>query len=406
MFIRAKRSDLERSGFRRGITFLVVSLIALFLTAEPSSAQWFSPWQVMEDANTPGVGARQFKQYAELLNLNPDQRSAGEELFSAYERDYRTISKRMQEINKAIQEEYDNDDEIDVWREVWPKVIKNFLKRTEKLDKGFMDDLKALLDAGQQSRWPQVERLHRRQTTLNHGTRAGEQLDLIELVQGMRLDPAVMQSVNPLLEQYAIDLDRELAARDKFMDSSMDRFFEIWMNWDQEKMKQLYSEMNKLSQKIVDVNHNYARQIQGTLPPDVQEAFDLRVKQQMFPRVYRKTYATRVIEAAQKLADLDPGQREGLKGIRETFERESAAVNDKWAAGLEEQDTKRRENPNPWGWGGDDDPKIAEARKQRKDLEKKTVDSISAILTAEQRKKLPDRKWKPEFDLDAPSTAH
>jgi Spy/CpxP family protein refolding chaperone len=384
----------------------VVVACALFFAAAPAHAQWFSPWQVMEDANTPGVGARQFKQYAELLNLSPDQRSAGEELFSAYEREYRGISKRMQEVNKSIQEEYDNDDEIDIWREVWPKVIKNFLKKTEKLDKGFMDDLRALLDAGQQSRWPQVERLHRRQTTLNHGTRPGEQIDLIDIVQGMRMDPAALQSVNPLLEQYAADLDRELVARDKFIDNSMDRFFDGWTNWDQEKMKQLYSEMNKLSQKIVDVNHTYARQIQGVLPADLQEPFDLRVKQRMFPRVYRKTFAARVIETALALPDLDPGQREGVKGIRETFERESTAINDKWAAGLEEQEARRRENPSPWGWGGDDDPKIVEARKQRKDLEKKTVDSISAILTAEQRKKLPDRKWKPEFDLDAPSTSH
>jgi hypothetical protein len=402
MFSSRGRWRLDRHPFGRLLTGIVAAAFVA-LSPAPARAQWFSPWSVMEEMDAPSLGMRQLRQYALLLELSADQKSAAEELLGGYEREYRAISVRMKEVGKSIQEEYDNDEEIDVWREVWPKVIKNFMQKTDKLDKGLMDDLKTLLDSAQQARWPQVERLHRRQSTLKHGSRAGEQIDLVDLVEGLRLDSGAMQSAAALLEQYAADLDRELAARNKFIEDGMDRFFDVWMTWDETKMKELYGEMNKLSQKIVDVNRTYAKQIQGVLPPERQGEFDLKVKLATYPRVYKKTYTTRVLEAAEALADLDAGQREGIKGIRESFERESATINEKWAAALAEKEAKDQDNPMMFMWGGEEDPKIVEARKQRKDLEKKTVDSIKAILTEEQRKKLPEKKWKPEFDLDAPS---
>lgn len=401
----ARRTVFDRC--RLPVWVLVGAIISVVMfTGAPARAQWFSPWSVMENIHTPTMGARQFRQYSKILELTSDQNAAAEELLAGYEREYRAIATRMQEISKAINEEYDNDEEIDIWREVWPKVLKNFMMKSEKLDKTFMDDLRVLLDDAQQSRWPEVERLHRRQSTLRNGSRAGEQIDLIDLVDGLRLDGATAQSVAPTLEQYAVDLDRELAARNKFIEDGMDRFFQLWSEWDQEKITQLYKEMGALSQKIVDVNRRYAAQIQAALPPDRQTDFAQRVDLAMYPRVYKQTYAGRVLDAAQKIEDLDDGQREGLKGIRETFERESASINEKWKGALADQEQKHAENPNPWGWGGEEeDERFGEARKQRKELEKKTVDSIKAILTADQRGKLPDKKWKPEFDLDAPPSS-
>lgn len=390
----------DRCSMRAVLAIIALGL-ALLIAPAAANAQWFSPWSIAEDG-TPAIGARQLRQYAEILGLSADQKAAADELLAGYEREHRDLSKRMQEVSKAISEEFDNDDEIDVWREVYPKVLKNYMKKTDQLSKTFMEDLKTLLEPAQLSRWPQIERLHRRQSTLRLGSRAGERTDLIDIVDGLRLDPAAAQSVAPVLEQYALDLDRELAARNKFIEDRLEQFFEVWMNWDEEKMKSLFGEMNGYSQKIVNVNRSYSRQVLAALPPDRQAEFDHQVKLSTFPRVYKKTYAMRVLDAAEKLPDLDESQREAIKGIRESFTRDSAVINDKWAAALAEQESKQQEQ-FPWAfWGGQEDPAIAEARNQRKELEKKTVESIKALLNEEQKNKLPDRKWRPEFDLDAP----
>jgi hypothetical protein len=398
-----RRSDSVRHRLRALATACLGAAAALLTTPAPAQAQWFSPWSVMQDMHTPAMGARQLRQYGRMLSLTPDQAAAADELLAGYEREHRALASRMQEIQKAIEEEYENEEEIDVWREVWPKVLKNFIKKREKLNSTLMEDLKVLLDPGQLARWPEVERLHRRATTLRDGTRAGEQLDLVDLVEGLRLDPGATQSVAPVIEQYSAELDRELAARNAFVEQNLDRFFDVMMTWDEEKMKQLYGEMGKMSQKIVDINRSFSRQIQAALPAERQTEFDRKVMLATYPRIYKRTYATRVIEAAEDLPDLDAAQREAIKGIREAFERDAAAINEKWAAGFAEQEKKQQENPLSFWMGVEEDPRIEEARRQRKELEKKTVDSLRALLTEAQRAKLPDRKWKPEFDLDTPA---
>jgi hypothetical protein len=388
----------------RWVVGLLAGVVSLAGVASPAQAQWLPPWRVLEDIHNPPLGSRQIKRYALMLNLSPEQKAAADELLSGYEREFRALASRMQEVQKSIEEEYDNDDEIDVWREVWPKVIKGYTKKSETLNKTLLDDLKVLLDNSQLATWERVERQHRRETALRSGTRAGEQVDLIDLVDGLRIDPAELQSAADILERYALDLDKELKARQAYMEQGTDRFFDIWTNWDEEKFKKIFQEMNEFSDKIIAVNRRYASLIKDALPPSRQEEFDLKVKMATYPRVYKATYTHRVLDAAEAIPELDPGQKEALKGLRESFSRDLGVLNDRWAVLVAEQDQKMAQEPNPWGWwGGGEDERITAVRHQRKELEKKTVESVKALLTPEQRPKLPDRKWKPEFDLDAPS---
>lgn len=383
--------------------FLGVLLAVLFWVPAPARAQFLSPWQVLEDIHTPPLGSRQLKRFAQVLNLTPEQKAAADELLAGYEREFRALATRMQDVQKSIEQEYDNDDEIDVWREVWPKVIKSYTTKSDSLNKTLLDDLKTLLDSSQLAAWEQVERQHRRETSLHHGTRAGEQIDLVDLVDGLGLDPAELQSTGDVLQRYAIDLDKELKARQAFMEQERDRFFDIWINWDEEKFKKAFAEINQFAEKIVAINKRYAPMVQETLPPGRQAEFDQKVKMATYPRVYKATYTHRVLDAAERIAELDPGQKEALKGIRESFARELGQLNDRWAALAAEQDQQQAQNASPWNWWGQgEDERITSVRQQRKQLEKKTVESVKALLTPEQRAKLPEKKWKPEFDLDSP----
>src|SRR5205814_3398962 len=96
---------------------------------------------------------------------------------------------------------------------------------------------------------------------------------------------------------------------------------------------------------IVELNRKYEHQIAGVLPPDKAEEFEAEFKSHSYPQVYRKPYAMRVLEAAEKLPDLDAGQRDGLRSIKDSYSHEVAAATASWAGAIDEQEA---DDSNPF----------------------------------------------------------
>lgn len=385
---------------------VLATCLSFLAGAIPASAQW-GIWGMMEQLKTPAMTSRTLKAYGEALQFTPDQKAAAEELYFAYEREHRDFAKRFDEISRSINDEYEyeNDGEVDVWRDVWPKVNKSFIKKGMKLEKGIIDDLKAILTPQQLARWPQVERTSRRKTTLGWGGGAADRLDLVDLVQGLKLDEAGSSGVAAVLEQYEVDLDRELQARNKFIDDSVEAWFALMIEYDADKWQKMFKDFKDVNKRVGDVTARYRAQVQSALPEAAAKEFDLRIKQTMYPKIYRKTHALMVFDAVEKMEGLDPSTVEGIKGLRETYDREAGTANEKWANALAEQDAKQEEQNDGNMWWGyrEEEPKIREAREARHAIDKKAAAAVKALLTEEQRKKLPDRKWRPEWDMESPS---
>lgn len=395
----------RRSGFMQ-LGGVVLGVCLAFLAAVvPAQAQW-GIWGMMEQLKTPAMTSRTLKAYGEALQFTPEQKSAAEDIYFAYEREHRDFAKRFDEISRSINDEYEyeSDGEVDVWKDVWPKVNKSFIKKGMKLEKGIIDDLKAILTPAQLARWPQVERTSRRKTTLGWGGGAADKLDLVDLVQGLRLDEAGTSGVAAVLEQYEVDLDRELQARNKFIDESVEGWFALMLEYNAEKWQKMFKDFKDVNKKVGDVTARYRTMVQGALPEAAAKEFDLRIKQTMYPKIYRKTHALMVFDAVEKLEGIDASTLEGIKGIRETYDREAATANEKWANVLAEQDAKEDDSNDGNMWWGyrEEDPKIHEAREARHAIDKRAAAAVKALLTEEQRKKLPDRKWRPEWDMEAP----
>jgi hypothetical protein len=384
---------------------LAGAVVACVLAAAPVASGQMGAMRAMGGMQRPNVTPRQVQEYATLLGLSEAQRKAAEELVSAYSTEYLAAVKRLEDITKSMQEEFTSTGDMEVFQNVMPDVMKKFQRRIEALEKTLLDDLKSLLDAGQLERWPEVERTHRRKTTISWGSVSGESLDLVEIVDGLRLSDAEKAPVAEILGHYAIDFDRELVARNRLLAQQMDEMWEGMMNQDFDKMVQRFKELRDAGRKIADINSRYARQIEGALPTEKQEEFDKAVKLHSYPRVYVKSYADRVIEAAEALPDLDQAQREGLRGIKEAHEREAGAANEKWAAAILESEA---DETNPMAaFGGFGQPKegpLKDARDARRAIDDRTVDAVNDLLTESQRAKLPDKKKRPEFDFDAPVT--
>jgi hypothetical protein len=388
----------------RLLTLLATLIVAVL--SLPSHAQ-MGAWRAMAGGmTTPNVNARQLKLYAKLLALSPDQTSAAEALLAGYETEYLAAIKRFQEIQQAANQEFMQSGDMQEVQGAVQDAIKKFNKRTAALETSLMSDLKAILEPAQAEKWPQVERMHRRLSTINWGSISGESVDIADLVEGLRLTPEQAAPIAPLLAQYELDLDRELKTRNALIEEQMKDWLEGgFANFDLEKMKKQASDLREAGRKIYELNKRYAAQVQPLVPSDLQDEFAQKVKLSSHPVVYRQSHADRVLASALKLPDLDASQREALTILSDTHGREAAAINDRWAAAITDNELNPTDD-NPFASMMPNrqlPPAIKDAKEARDALDQRTIDAVTALLTETQRAKLPEKKYRPDLDFDAPS---
>lgn len=391
----------------RLVRFAAIAALMLCLLPAPRAEAQMGAWRAMAGGmTTPNVSARQLKLYAKILELSPAQVQAAESLLSVYETEYLAAIKRFQEIQKEANQEFMQSGDMQLVQQAVQDAMKKFSKRTTTLETSLMNDIKSLLEPAQLERWPRLERVHRRMTTINWGSLSGESVDLVDLVEGLRLSSEQGAPLTPLLTQYETDLDRELKARNALIEEQMSDWFEKgFANFDLEKMKKQAADTREAGRRILELNKKYASQVQSLVPQDLQGEFAEKVRLSSYPAVYRISYASRVLDAAANMNDLDAAQREAISTIKASYARDAQAANEKWAAAI----TDLELNPT------DDNPfaammpnrqlpePIKNARQARDDLDTRTVDAVKALLTEAQQKKLPEKKYRPELDFDTPS---
>jgi hypothetical protein len=103
-----------------------------------------------------------------------------------------------------------------------------------------------------------------------------------------------------------------------------------------------------------------------------------------------------------KFDDLDPRQKDAIAALKESYERDLGTANDKWAAALVEEESSGAGGMMIGGaqimFMGDQDQSgpVPEARKARRELDKKTMDALETLLTPTQKEKLPKTEQSPD----------
>ena len=201
--------------------------------------------------------------------------------------------------------------------------------------------------------------------------------------------------VQPLLAQYEEELDRELVNREKVQDDLMTRMGEMRFgpDMDQGKMQKMIEEGRDAAKRVREVNRKYARQVQDQLPEDQQFAFAKAFKTASYPDVYRETYTNTAIGSALGFADLDANQKQSVQAIRDSYGRDVAVLNDKIAVAQEEMEENF--NLERMRDGGDrTQDGLRELRRQKRELDETTVESLRKVLTPEQQDRLPQREQR------------
>lgn len=344
-----------------------------------------------------GVSSREVDTMKSMLGLSGEQDEAVRALFEGYQSSSNELVTTARETMDQMREELRADFAEgggDGFRRMGEEMEK-FRKARKDLETGFFNDVKAVLTEDQLAKWPRVERSHRRESTIGRGLMAGERIDVVQLVNDLKLEAVDRAALDPVLDQYETDLDRELAARNDVYDRAQGQMRELMQSGDADKMQKIFDDGRAASTRVRDVNRRYARQVEGMLPETARAQFSDAVKRQSFPMIYRPTQAGRAIETASKFSDLSAEQKSSLDSISASYNRELSAINKEMEQAWEKREASFSPRDLMGGRGrggmfGEDDESQA-LRDRRRALDESTVDKIKAILTPEQVEQLPSR---------------
>lgn len=352
------------------------------------------------------VSKDQMGRYAELLGLDDAQKTAVMDLYDAYKADYEASVKSAQQKLQDLRDEARDDPTR--WADLRDEMQK-LRDQRNKAESAFFDDVKTALTPAQAEKWPGIERMRRRESSVGRGMMSGERLDLVRVVEDLKLPPEQAKSLSATLDQYSVDLDRELVIRNEAYDKAQESFREMMTGGDPEAIQKIMDQGRAASMKVRDVNKRYVRQIEGQISDEAARAkFQDAIKRASFPAIYRPTIATRTIDAAEKLPDLSAEQKQSIADIKGRLAREAGAINQKMelAYTAREETITSADIMGRFGRGGGgggqgggggrggaggmfDNEETTKLREERRGLERAALEKIQALLTEEQKAKLP-----------------
>lgn len=401
----------RRSGRALRPLLIAIAAMLLGLLAPRGWAQQLDPQDVpADDAFEMGMNAlsrRGIEKYATILKLDDDQKEATRALFDGYIESVRAVSKEiqafMQELGTKVAE---TQDYTAYQKEMGPK-MKEYQARMEKLQEGFFGDVKSLLREDQAAQWPRLERYRLREELMQMGLVSGSGVDLIAIADKLKIDTDADPALHEQFERYELEVDKPLGVLKQASKEMQEKAFDGMADFDPANPEAMMENYRKMMERLMvparqvrDLNRQFERLIVPLLPPEQGEKFDSEFKFRSFPRVYRKSHVTRALAAAEGFSDLTADQRKSLEEIGQAYKRDAGPANDKWASELEsKENASGGAIMQMWmdGMGGDDasDP-VAQARKARREIDDRARERILAVLTEDQRSRLPAKGATPD----------
>jgi hypothetical protein len=343
----------------------------------------------------PAFNRRQIERMAERMELTEDQKVAAMTLLEGYEEQVRKAQEDARTRRREAMEKFRESQDPAVWDTVRDSATADRDAR-KKLDTQLLTDLSAVMTAEQAAKWPSAERALKRGQSLRRGLLSAERADIMELVQESELPEQTLKELEPVLSQYELDIERQLAERDRLMEAAgMDQMFRMRMSGDNEGLEKFLAERRDAATKVRDINKRYARQIQDALPEDAKPAFAQRFKEESYPDIYRRTQGHRAIDAAWSMSDLSDEQKLKIDDIRNTF----TGAADKANATLQTHRDRMEADLTPArlaqeGMRALEDEDMRSAMRARRELDQGVLAQLKDVLTPEQFEKLP----KPDND--------
>ena len=333
--------------------------------------------------------------FKEVLALDDSQRVIVAALFEDYQDSFAEGLAEMREEFQGLTQKLQTND----LERIMTLIFVPFEKwgpEKEQLRIGFMENVKILLTEDQLAQWPALERQLLREKTLSKGEFSGEKINLLNMVRDMHLEEPVLVSIQPLLLQYGMELDRVLRRRNSVISSTQGTLIKALRQNDGEIGTEVIDRQIKARLAVRNTNDRYTELIAAALPAEIGREFLRKVRARSYPRVYRKTSVERILKAAIEIPELEADVRREVRDLYAVYVGELDRFNEDVRRSLREAEPViKRERAAQFRVRGSGqrpkrtpDPTRA-AFKERREMGARYVKQLEGILTPEQFAALP-----------------
>lgn len=382
-----KRVSWWRNGLKQ-VAMAVAALVTL-VAVERAPAQGFggNPFEKV-------VLTSDIDKLAKVAKLDESQQEQAKDLLASFDLEFAAAAKKVQESMQSIMQEYQDNRDPAIFQDMVKQTI-DFQEHGKKLRDNLFSDIKLLLTPEQMEQWDRWERRYRRDQSIRQpngsGLISGDAVELVSLVEDLKLTPEQMQSIEPMLDQYENEVDRIVVTREKLQQEQTKESIELMSDWmgNMPRLEEMFAKSRELLVQLRDVNAKYYRQVLGAVPEDKKSEFEKAYNVKIMPQVYRDSYVTKAFDTAKGMEDLSADQKTQVEELRAAYQRELASANEKWAVAIREYEVNMK--VADLMSAGNRPEKLRDAQTARRDLDIATYDKLAAVLTEEQRGKLPPR---------------
>lgn len=320
------------------------------------------------------------------------------------------VRERMAKVQEELQKEREKSGSSARAKAVIGEMVTNyeaFRAERERFRAAFMDGLNATLREPQQKKWPAFERFMVREKTLPRGALSGESVNLFLVLDEVGIPQETMAALAPTLDEYEMQLDAALKARNEYLQQSEIKFLKAARDGDTREAEQIAKRQVDLRTAVRDVNERFRGAVLAAIPEGDRARVEKAILAAGYERIYRPTQVERAFDAALGFEDLTPETRDAIKQMQQQMVTELGSLNERILTLTKKQEPQETAEdssrmvamlngtggmfgPGGFGGGGDADP-VQEAFSKRGDLGDAYVTRLKAMLTPEQQEKLPRR---------------
>lgn len=366
--------------------------VAPLVVSAPAQAQQVRFGRGGPGGMSPEISTRSLDQYAKVLSLDEAQKEAATQLHAGYLESMKQASMEMEESMRSLGDDAEEGDASGMLEKL-PEFLRKSGERRGAIQKAFLDDIRTLLTPQQEQAWPRLERLRRREAGMRFGMVSGAGVDMVGLVDSLKLPEDEARTLDETLAQYEADVDRLLVEHEKEMSGLGNDAKDGGVPVDFESIRARMDKSREAGVKVRDLNRQYERRLGALLSESQRPRLADEFKRRAFRQIYRESTPSRWLTAAEKFDDLAPDQREILQQVKEAYDREVTALNERWAAALEQAESEGKAGGFGFLSGGSgESEELKAAKKARRDLDERMNDRIKTALNDKQRERLPKKR--------------
>ncbi|MHC4106993.1 MAG: hypothetical protein ACYSTY_02795 [Planctomycetota bacterium] len=273
--------------------------------------------------------------FQEVLALDVSQRVIVEALFEDYQDAFAVGLQGMREEFRELTQELQTGDLERIMTLIFVPFEK-WGRDKEQLRARFIENVKVLLTEDQIAQWPALERQLLRNKTLAKGQFSGERTNLLHMVRDLHLEEFVLASIQPLLLEYELELDRVLRHRNSVISSSQGPLIKALQQDDGKLGVDVIDRQIEARLAVRDTNDRYMELIAAALPTELGREFLEKARERGYPRIYRGTNVQRVLKAAIEIPDLEADVRTDVQELYASYAGELERMNEALRRSLRE----------------------------------------------------------------------